>query len=395
MHTKTGEAIGQFADLYFNLVLGLLLVRTVIGRRPFVEMIWLGISCCVVIVSHIFVFANNQCKFFDLIDTGQCVPFSNPIPANDRIQLMTFVLLTALLIAMTARMLYRYGRRDIVVERLCDESKRFGLLDAGTLSEVVDLGRQSESGDDKKLVITALGKLNDAMHHEIHEFNNHDGIKRVLKGVVDVVTNVTDPGDANNYIDAMRQLSKTVDKKMLQDNQVLVEQLTVIVESARNVFRDDAYMRQVVGAALSLAEKIANEQTAIRAHVSALLLDLAIMTGDGAQFGQTRQCIDLLKLYTNNGVEFSHVALVCAWAYVWYAARRRTVFGMAAFAKRYTASMCATLLEVARGNPIYATLSDAQKIAHIADEAKRAYTSRGRFEIVECLDAFKQSKYCR
>jgi hypothetical protein len=97
------------------------------------------------------------------------------------------------------RILYRYGRRSVVIRCLEKEvfQSRAGRLIETSLVDLVELGKQSEPGQDKELVLESLYRLAARMCG-LPGYRG-DRLEGLILGLVDVLTANTQPGNAQNF----------------------------------------------------------------------------------------------------------------------------------------------------------------------------------------------------
>ncbi len=106
----------------------------------------------------------------------------------------------------------RYGRRDVVVQRLEQEVGRevtaTGRLVDESLYDLVELGKLSEAGREKQLVLEALLNLTDRVC--THPAYTGDRLEELVIGVVDILPPTTRRGSITNFNTASAILRRIV-----------------------------------------------------------------------------------------------------------------------------------------------------------------------------------------
>jgi hypothetical protein len=112
----------------------------------------------------------------------------------------------------------RYGRRIAIVRSLASETGRristSGRLVEESLSDLVDLGRQSEPGREREMVLDALLEL--ALRVSQHPRYTGDGLEDLVAGVLDIAL-LTAPLNAQNLSSATNLLGSVVIRYETQD----------------------------------------------------------------------------------------------------------------------------------------------------------------------------------
>lgn len=107
---------------------------------------------------------------------------------------------------------YRYGQRDIVIRHLRQEAavplKKEPQLGHRALSTLLELGEQSEPGEDKQLVLEALYQLADAVCR--HERYCGDSLEELVTQLVNLLASDSQPGNARNFYTAAQILQSIV-----------------------------------------------------------------------------------------------------------------------------------------------------------------------------------------
>jgi len=127
---------------------------------------------------------------------------------------MVFVFAALFVIAtyIAVRIPHRYGRRDVIVRALEREISR-GLSNKGRLNEhsledLIDLGRQSESGQDKELVLQALYRL--VVKTCDNDKYTGDALETLIQSLVNILASNSVPGTPQNFFTAMEILHRIV-----------------------------------------------------------------------------------------------------------------------------------------------------------------------------------------
>jgi hypothetical protein len=95
------------------------------------------------------------------------------------------------------RIPYRYGRRAVIIRSLEQEIFHDGALVEHSLEDLIALGRQSEAGEDKELVLKALYRLAIKMY-AVPGYSG-DRLEALILGLTDVLVSSTQPGNGQNY----------------------------------------------------------------------------------------------------------------------------------------------------------------------------------------------------
>src|SRR5262245_47782986 len=105
----------------------------------------------------------------------------------------------------------RYGRRIAIVQSLQREAGRristSGRLDEEALSDLIDLGRQSEPGREREMVLDALLELTTRV--SAHPRYGGDGLEDLVAGVLDIAL-LCSPLNAQNLSSATNLLGSIV-----------------------------------------------------------------------------------------------------------------------------------------------------------------------------------------
>ena len=113
-----------------------------------------------------------------------------------------FVLLGGVVILTTYLVQSRYGQRENVIKRLADKvviemQSSNGRLGGDTLINLIDIGKQSEPGPDKEMVLQALWRIaNDTCAHEEYKGNT---LSFLIAGVVEMLAIRPAAEDLQNY----------------------------------------------------------------------------------------------------------------------------------------------------------------------------------------------------
>ncbi|HEX5688515.1 MAG TPA: hypothetical protein VFX76_00845 [Roseiflexaceae bacterium] len=95
------------------------------------------------------------------------------------------------------RIPYRYGRREQIIQSLQRETFRDGVLVESSLEELIALGRQSEAGEDKELVLSALYNLARQMY-AVPGYKG-DRLETLILGLTHILTSSSQPGNGQNF----------------------------------------------------------------------------------------------------------------------------------------------------------------------------------------------------
>lgn len=107
---------------------------------------------------------------------------------------------------------YRYGQRDIVIRHLRQAAARplnkDPQLDQRALVTLLELGEQSEPGEDKQLVLEALYEVADAVCR--HNRYRGDSLEVLITQLVNLLASDSQPGNARNFYTAAQVLQSIV-----------------------------------------------------------------------------------------------------------------------------------------------------------------------------------------
>jgi hypothetical protein len=120
----------------------------------------------------------------------------------------TWVIVIAVMFATATytamRIPHRYGRRSMIIRSLEKESFKHSKLIEHSLDDLIVLGRQSESGQDKELVLQALYRLATKMY-DLRDYRG-DRLEALIMGLVDMLVPASQPGNAQNFSTAAQIL---------------------------------------------------------------------------------------------------------------------------------------------------------------------------------------------
>lgn len=125
---------------------------------------------------------------------------------------LVFVLLSSITIAASITVITQFGRRTKLVDGWRGQAVRHlnkdGRLDPKALHDLIDLGRASDGGLEKDIVLQALFQITERVYHSKHY--EGDSLEILLEGLADVV--VTDPhlGNSRNFETVMDILQSVV-----------------------------------------------------------------------------------------------------------------------------------------------------------------------------------------
>jgi hypothetical protein len=124
--------------------------------------------------------------------------FAIPLP---KVGDWTWALVLAVMIATATytamRIPHRYGRRAVIIRSLEKETYRDGILVERSLEDLIALGRQSEAGEDKELVLQALYRLATKMY--TRPGYGGDRLELLILGLADVLVSSAQPGNGQNF----------------------------------------------------------------------------------------------------------------------------------------------------------------------------------------------------
>jgi len=108
---------------------------------------------------------------------------------------LIIMLATATYTAM--RIPYRYGRRAQIIRSLEEETFRNGKLIESSLEDLVALGRQSDAGENKELVLNALYRLARQMY-TVPGYKG-DRLETLILGLTHILISSSQPGNGQNF----------------------------------------------------------------------------------------------------------------------------------------------------------------------------------------------------
>jgi hypothetical protein len=124
--------------------------------------------------------------------------FTIPLPEANA---WTWVLVLAVMIATATytamRIPHRYGRRAVIIRSLEKEIYKDGILVELSLEDLIALGRQSEAGEDKELVLQALYRLATKMY--ARPGYQGDRLELLILGLADILVSSAQPGNGQNF----------------------------------------------------------------------------------------------------------------------------------------------------------------------------------------------------
>jgi len=113
----------------------------------------------------------------------------------------TWALVMAVLIATATytalRIPQRYGRRSQIIRSLEREVFKNGVLVEHSLEDLIALGRQSEAGQDKELVLQSLYRLATKMY-ALPAYRG-DRLELLILGLTDILVSSAQPGNGQNF----------------------------------------------------------------------------------------------------------------------------------------------------------------------------------------------------
>jgi hypothetical protein len=106
----------------------------------------------------------------------------------------------------------RYGRREAIVRHFergtRRKTKTDGRLIEDYLTDLIELGRQSEPGQDKEVVLAALAQLTeDVLSHQLYK---GDALETLVLGLVTILDAGAQPGTSGNYSTAGQILQQII-----------------------------------------------------------------------------------------------------------------------------------------------------------------------------------------
>ena len=156
-----------------------------------------------------------------------------------------FLLLFMITTVVAIRVPYHYGRRENIVSALKREGSNYlrknGYLPDSSLSDLIDLGKQSDPGKDRELILTAFNDLVvDVCSHPLYR---GDALETLINELVNVLTSEPDPEDLRNFQSAAGIMTNiiTLDGEGnhavgLKDRQHAVRALSVLEQTILSHF---------------------------------------------------------------------------------------------------------------------------------------------------------------
>jgi len=186
-------------------------------RFGFFAGIWIFLA---LVVSTVGIIASVNCGEYE---PGK---FSCPL-LMDRLWILdewlwpvVFVLLCAITIAASVTVITKFGRRTTLVDdwrgQAVRELDRTGRLDSKAIHDLIDLGRQSEGGSEKDIVLQALYKITERMFHS--DKYHGDGLENLLEGLADVVAIDPHLGNSRNFETVMDIMQSVIAEVPLGEN---------------------------------------------------------------------------------------------------------------------------------------------------------------------------------
>jgi hypothetical protein len=126
------------------------------------------------------------------------VPF---LPQGAGLWVIVFSALFLISVLGAMIVLAQYGRRDAIIDYLEKEAarplRRTGRFDNRALADLIELGKQSEPGPDKGLVLEALNTLIEKLIECRHY--RGDSLETLVMGLVDMFASTTNSGSPQNF----------------------------------------------------------------------------------------------------------------------------------------------------------------------------------------------------
>jgi hypothetical protein len=133
-------------------------------------------------------------------------------PAGDWTWIAVMGILLLIVTYTAMRIPNRYGRREVIINNLTREAARTlgrrGTLVEHSLEDLIDLGRQSDAGQDKELVLQALHLL--TVRTCAHRNYRGDTLEPLILKLVDILVSGPQPGNAQNFCTAAALLQHIV-----------------------------------------------------------------------------------------------------------------------------------------------------------------------------------------
>lgn len=156
-----------------------------------------------------------------------------------------FLLLFFITAVVAIRVPYHYGRRENIVSVLKREAsnylRRKGYLPDSSLSDLIDLAKQSDPGKDRELILSAFNDL--VVDVCMHPGYQGDALETLINELVNVLTSEPDPEDLRNFQSAAGIMTNIIaldgkDKQSvgLKDRQHAVRALSVLEQTILSHF---------------------------------------------------------------------------------------------------------------------------------------------------------------
>lgn len=121
--------------------------------------------------------------------------------AEDLIFFVMLVILFVIVATTTVQVQYRYGWRETIISDLKKQVvtglKANGRLDNDALKRLIEVGKQSEAGPDREVVLEALSEV--AAETRIHESYDGDTLELLIDGLVKMLVSQPAPEDTPNF----------------------------------------------------------------------------------------------------------------------------------------------------------------------------------------------------
>ena len=172
-------------------------VRNVVSKRWLRLLLETGLPVALAFIAFVAgVFRHVFWPNANTISLGRTISLPLPeVGAWTWTFVLGFMVITATYTAM--RIPYRYGRRSIIIHSLEAEIFQNDVLVEHSLEDLIALGRQSEAGEDKELVLKALYHLAVRMY-AVPGYSG-DRLETLILGLADILVSSAQPGNGQNY----------------------------------------------------------------------------------------------------------------------------------------------------------------------------------------------------